>query len=279
MRATYRCSRSAGSARHNDRTFDLTAAKHIHQEKTQLNWNWHIYSSSKPDATFEEAERRFYEKHYSASLKATNDRYLAQYHPERCKTIDDLIKGPKTRPEEVILQIGNKDEFPNHMVLARSLKELMDYMTLWSREHGNCLHILDFSVHIDESTPHVHLRRCWDYIDKDGNPRLGQEQALKNAGVQLPNPDKPVGRYNNRKMTFDTMIRDKWQDILKSKNIDLETSPLPKRKHKLKEAFIDGQIAKKQKQVEQLDNQLKKLEKQVEWTRNLRNQQQELKDR
>ena len=281
MRATYRCSRSAGSAKHNDRTFDLTAARHIKKELTELNWNWHRFMRSKPDATFEEVEKRFYEKRYSASLKAINERYLAQYHPERCKTIDDLLAGSKTRPEEVILQIGNKDEFPDHKVLEKSLRELMNFTASWSHEHGNCLHLLNFSVHLDESTPHVHIRRCWDYIDKEGNPRLGQEQALKNAGVEPPKPNEPIGRYNNRKITFDTMIREKWQDILKSNGIELETTPLPRRKHKIKEIFIDSQIAKKQERVEQLEKcvenlerKSEQLEKQVKWTKSLRDKQQ-----
>ena len=77
-------------------------------------------------------------------------------------------------------------------------------------------------------------------------------------------------------MTFDAMVRDKWQEILKSKGVELETIPLPRRKHQIKEAFIDGQIAKKAEQVEQLEKELQKLNKQVEWTKSLRDKQQAL---
>lgn len=275
MRATYRCSRN-GSARHNDRTFDLSKAEHIDQRLTEGNRNWHWMQKTHPQASFTEAEKAFYEKRYTKSLNAINERYMKQYHPERCKTIDDLLNGAKTCPTETILQIGNKDEFPKSSILQRAVNDLIKYLNNWNSLNGGHYHLLDISLHIDEKTPHVHMRSCWDYIDQDGNPRLGQEKALAQAGVDLPDPSKPVGRYNNRKMTFDAMVRDKWQEILKSKGVELETIPLPRRKHQIKEAFIDGQIAKKAEQVEQLEKELRKLNKQVEWTKSLRDKQQAL---
>lgn len=275
MRATYRCSRT-GSARHNDRDFDLSKATHINQRRTDDNYNWHLFKHKFPDKTFSEIEEIFYTKQYSASLNAVNSRYKAQNHSERCKTIQDLLKSPKTRPEEVILQIGNMNEYPKAEVLMECAVELTKQMAKWNKQHGSHLHILNLSVHLDEKTPHVHLRRCFDYIDKDGFPRLGQERALKAAGVELPSPDKPEGRYNNRKITFDNMMRDKWQEILKSHGLEIETDPMPRRKNLIKEKFIDSQIAKKAEKVAELEKQLEKLEKQVDWTKDLRDKQQEL---
>ena len=267
MRATYRCSRN-GSAKHNDRTFNLDKAEHIDQELTAHNWNWHCFAKVLPEASFAEVEELFYEKRYSASLEAINSRYRAQYHPERCKTIKDLLEGPKTCPSETLLQAGSKDDHPDYHILAQSMKEFMDYLASWNRENGNHLHILNFALHVDESTPHIHMRTCWDYTDKDGNPRLGQEKGLELSGIDLPKPEKSVGRYNNRKMTFDEMVRTKWQDILKSHGLEIETKPLPRRKHKGTEEYIDEQIAKKQSELQRLDSQ-------VEWTRDLRDKQQE----
>ncbi len=34
-----------------------------------------------------------------------------------------------------------------------------------------------------------------------------QEKALEELGIPLPNPDKPKGRHNNRKQTFDAVCR------------------------------------------------------------------------
>lgn len=275
MRATYRCSRT-GSAKHNDRTFDLDKAIHINQHRTPDNYNWHLFKHKLPEKSFSEVEEIFYTKQYSASLEAINSRYRAQCHPERCRTIQDILKSPKTRPEEVILQVGNMDNHPDPDVLMECMTEFTGYLGSWNKQHGNHLHILNFSIHLDEKTPHVHLRRCWDYIDNDGNPRLGQEKALKAAGVELPHPDKSEGRYNNRKMTFDSMMRDKWHEILKSHGLEIETEPLPRRKNMIKEKFIDSQIAQKSEQVGKLEKQLEKLESQIEWTKDLRDKQREI---
>lgn len=277
MRATYRCSRS-GSARHNDRNFNLDKATHIDQRRTAENCNWHLFMRKAPDLSFSEMEKIFYTHRYSAHLEALNSRYKAQYHPERCKTIDDLLKSPKTRPEEVILQIGNMDNHPNPDVLMECMVDYVNKLAKWNVEHGNHLHILNFSIHLDESTPHVHLRRCWDYIDKDGNPRIGQEQALKAAGLEAPDPSKPIGRYNNRKMTFDSMMRGKWQEILKEHGLEIETDPLPRKRNMITEKYIDSKIAQKSEQIEKLEKQLDKLERQVEWTKDLRDTQRTFKE-
>lgn len=271
MRVTYRCSRG-GSAKHNDRNFDLTKAKHIDQGRLDLNTTWHCLERIDPNMTFSEAEEYFYTKRYSKALEATNARYRAQYHPERCKTIQDLLNGPRTRPDELILQVGNKDETVDPEVLKSCLREYHKQLNKWNNEHGRHLQILNYAIHLDESTPHIHQRQCWDYIDKEGHARLGQEKALEASGIELPDPDKPVSKYNNRKMTFDAMNRTIWQDILKSHGLEIETQPLPGRKNKIKEAFIDGQIAKKLEKLESLD-------KQIKWTKELRTKQREFKDK
>ena len=255
MRATYRCSR-AGSAKHNDRSFNLDKADHIDQGRTSANENWHCFRKVNPDMSFTEVEETFYAKRYSEALEATNKRYREQYHPERCKTIQDLLKGPKTRPEEVIFQIGDKDVNPGIDVLRDCMRDLYQRMSSWNKDHGRHLHILNYSIHLDEKTPHIHQRQCWDYIDKDGHYRLGQEKALEASGVELPDPDKPVGRYNNRKMSFDKMIRSMWLEVLQDHGLEVETIPRPRRKNKIKEAFIDGQIAKKQDELQRLESQI-----------------------
>ena len=65
------------------------------------------------------------------------------------------------------------------------------------------MQILNMAIHHDEQGGlHAHIRRVWNTTDKDGNLTLGQNKALEAAGVELPEPDKKVSRYNNRKMTF-----------------------------------------------------------------------------
>lgn len=260
MRATYRCGRN-GNAKHNDRTFDLDAAPHIDQEKTRTNLTWHCYSKNPKfqSATFEEVERTYYTNRYSNALNATNQRYKDQRHPERCKSIESLLKGRQTRPTETILQIGNMDEHPDEKIFLSCMSDMMKYINQFNREHGHHYRALDYAVHFDEKTPHVQIRGCFEYIDQDGNPRLGQDKSLQEMGIDLPDPSKAKGRYNNRKMTFDNIMRTKWIEILKEHGLQIETDPLPSRRHLDKEDYIDLQIRKKSEEIYKLEKSVESL--------------------
>lgn len=234
--------------------------------------------------TFSEAEALYYEKRYKGYIDALNERYKASGHAERCKSIDDLLKGSKTRPEEFILQIGSlKDGTCDKTTLNECLIDYIQQLKEWDNKHGNHMHLLNFAVHFDETTPHAHFRRVWDYEDKYGNLRINQEQALKAAGIERPDLSKPEGRYNNRKMTFDKMAREMWYEILKKHGLEIETNPLPRKKNQITEKFIESQISDKVKKAEelnqevsQLETKLKKLNKQIQWTKELRDKQQDL---
>ena len=110
MRVVMHCGRS-GSAAHNDRSFlqgqseewISEHAAHIRDDGEHVVWSWDGGSD------LSASERNFYEHYFSDSLNARNERYLKQRHPERCRTIEELYAADKTRPEEVILQIGDKD--------------------------------------------------------------------------------------------------------------------------------------------------------------------------
>ena len=52
-----------------------------------------------------------------------------------------------------------------------------------------------------------------------------QEKALEALGFELPEPEKPVGRKNNRKMTFDSACRVLLFDVAKKHGLQLEEEP------------------------------------------------------
>ena len=63
--------------------------------------------------------------------------------------------------------------------------------------------MLDWALHLDESTPHIHERHVFDCENKYGEVAPQQEKALEALGFDLPDPGKPLSRRNNRKITFD----------------------------------------------------------------------------
>lgn len=275
-----------GLANHNDRTFDLSKAEHINIDQECINyyWTWNkgVLEGRTLDETFDfkqkivleknsgnlgedevlhdfqNSEMSFYKKNFAKALKITNDKYKANYHPERCRTIEDWYTGKNTRPEESIYQIGNIDNFDGvadflegkedymsyNEVYEKIIIDLATFLRDWSKEHNKPYTILDVAIHFDESTPHAHVRKVWHYKDDMGVLRPGQDKALEKAGVKLFNPLKKRSRTNNRKMTFDAMVRNKFIEICKSYGIDIEAVPDPKnnRKNKEKEQYIADKL-------------------------------------
>lgn len=256
------------SARHNDRSFlkgktpewITEHAPHIDTARMASNcyWTW--------DGTkgFMAAERRFYIQELSEGQEQTNRRYIREGHRDRCKTIDDLYKDEKTSPEEVILQIGDKDADIDPELFKACVYEYMQRLQDWSREHGDCMTLLSMACHFDEVSPHAHLSRCWTFKDKHGHRKLGQNAALKAAGIDLPHPEKPEGRHNNRKMAFDALARGWWQDICKAHGLEIETEPLPNRRtHKKKYDFLYGKMQEIVRAADQAKEQAAALQSQL----------------
>lgn len=248
--ATLRASQHSGregSGRHNDRSFLAGRsadwirehADHIDPSRTSDN---QVYTWD-GQTDIERSERAWYDRTYAKAQEKTNSRYIREGHPDRCKTTADLYDGKLTRPEEMILQVGNRDVRADDQAFINALNDYLNRLDEWNQAHGDHMTILSMALHVDETTPHVHIRRVWDYQDRDGLTRLGQNKALEQAGVELPDPSKPVGRYNNRKMTFDRSARAMWQEACRAHGLEIETEPVPDRRHQDKADYIRGQIS------------------------------------
>lgn len=229
MRATIHNGRTSNlgafTPKHNDRNFNINHAEHINPERVKLNryWNW----TGNPETTFEAAEIAFYEKHISAHLEAQNARYRAQRHAERAKTMDEYRKSPQTCPEEVILMIGKAEDTIPADMMARIIQEQIN----WEQKQFPGVRVLDVALHMDEQgAPHIHERRAWVYTDKDGNTAISQNKSLEQMGVELPNPDRPRGRFNNRKQTFSKRCREHLLQICREHGLEIEEIPQEKSK-------------------------------------------------
>lgn len=226
MRATIHNGRTskngAYNTKHNDRQFDIRNAEHIDPERVKDNryWNW-----TGKEITFEAAEQIFYEKYIRKHLDAQNTRYKTQRHAERAKTMDEYRRSPQTCPEEVILMIGKAgDTIPADM-MARIIQEQIN----WEQQQFPGVRVLDVALHMDEQgAPHIHERRAWVYTDKDGDLAISQNKALEQMGVELPNPDKSRGRFNNRKQTFSRMCREHLLQICREHGLEIEEIPQEK---------------------------------------------------
>lgn len=246
------------SSRHNDRNFDVSNAEHIDPNKSSGNFYWHCMMPERPEMSFDAVEQEFYKQHFSSHLNAQNQRYTAQRHAERCKTIDDVRKNPRTCPEEVILQIRNvQDNVP-----ARILKNIASKYIAWEQATFPMLKTLDFALHQDEQGgAHIHQRRVWIGHDRDGFEVVSQTKALQEMDIERPNLNMPKSRYNNPKQAFSLICREKFLEICNAYGLDIETAPREKTRSGLH--LIDYKAEQAAERAQVFHNMSKKLYLQI----------------
>lgn len=212
----------AFSARHLDRHFDLKKAKHIDPTRTHLNRYVEFdisdegglhYTKSKD---LQKHELIVYEKLFKKRLDAINERYRAQRHKERCKTLRQYYRSPQSCPDEYLIYIGDMDNHANSDTLSRAATKLI---TVLQQKYPNNFIPLSIALHRDElgigedgEGSHLHFRCVWIYSDKSGT-KASISQGMKAAGIQLPDEDAEAKRHNNRQMTFSKELRDTFADI------------------------------------------------------------------
>lgn len=188
MKLSFVCGRADSAGRHNDRNFDTSISDHIKSELSKNN----IYWTYNGDTTksFRDLELEFYELNFGQHLDAQNEKHLSSRHKERCKTLLGYYTNKNTRPEDVIIQVGNVNE---HISAEQLWDAVSDYITQFNDRYGDHCLILDAALHNDEETidvvgnkikgtPHVHLRRVWLAEDKDGHKCVSQNKAIQDIG-------------------------------------------------------------------------------------------------
>ena len=199
-------------------------------------------------------ERQFYETHYSEFIEKQNERNAKIRHTERNRSIPDLLSSRKTCPEETIYQFGTLDE---HASVEDLVLVVTEFMSEFHGRFGTHVHLLDWALHLDESTPHIHERHVFDCENKYGEGAPQQEKALEALGFELPDPAKPLSRRNNRKITFDAACRKMLFEIAKRHGLELEEeAEYGNRKYLEKQDFI---LAKQKEQLAAQQNKLDEL--------------------
>ena len=198
--------------------------------------------------------RQFYESHYSNFVESQNERNAKIRHTERNRSIPDLLSSRKTCPEETIYQLGTLDE---HASAGDLLNIVTEFIEEFKGKFGEHVHVLDWALHPDESTPHIHERHVFDCENKYGEVAPQQEKALEALGFELPDPGKPLNRRNNRKITFDAACRKMLFDIAKRHGLELEEeAEYGSRKYLEKQDFI---LAKQKELLSAQQNRLDEL--------------------
>lgn len=232
-------------AGHNDRTFDLDNAGHIDQTRCSINVYWDCYQGLNfPDKngirperkfTFDEIELIYYTDQFGDSIEAQNERHRQSRHKERIRSVEDILKDSKTCPEESVYQLGTKDGHEDPALFVQVFLELKDEI---EKHYGSNIKVLDWALHMDEATPHIHERHVFFADDGYGTNFPKQDMACEALGFERPDPEKKSGKNNNRKMSFDAEIRRIYIEIAEKHGITIEKVPLEGKEHLEKNDFI-----------------------------------------
>ena len=186
--------------KHNDRSFDIANSEHIDEERAKQNLYWDCYNGfrnfknpekeNELSATFEDVEQLFYRQRYRDFVTGQNERNVKNRHPERNKETGDLLKSKKTCPEETVYQIGTLD---NHVPPELLIEIVTEFMEIVNERFGSHVHILNWALHLDESTPHIHERHVFDCENQYGEIAPQQEKALEALGFELPEEEPEYG--------------------------------------------------------------------------------------
>ena len=222
----------AYNPKHNDRRFDINNSDHIDKDRAHQNVYWDCYQGyhfpkdreqeDKIVYSFEQIEKAYYSERYDDFCEGQHERNRKTGHSDRDRTTEDLRLDKKTCPEESLIQIGTMEQSVPPDVLAQIAAEFFEE---FQRRFGEYIHILDWSLHLDESTPHIHERHVFDCENRYGEIAPQQGKALEALGFDLPHPDQKQGKLNNRKMTFDAACRAMLFDICEKHGLHLDQEP------------------------------------------------------
>lgn len=261
MRVSTHSGKGIGRCGHNDRS-QIEPRKgdaHIDEKRSSCNYYW----TFRPQMSFIEAEKAFYEEHYKNYLEAKN-----KSNKRHCRPQEDYMDISKKQTKETILQLGNMEDFAriikkikSRKITLQIYKEILQKAFFDTKQEMETKYpkfkIISVAIHLDEATPHCHMRSALIKTEKKSN-----EAVYEEMGVDLPMPNQKRGRFNNRQVTFDGMMRKsymrnvaraireyeerhpeakEWLDELG----EIEEIPLKGAKHKEKNEFILGEQERK----------------------------------
>ena len=204
-------------------------------------------------------ELQFYKDRFGAARERKNAEYIRTGHKSDVRTMEQVINNKKTAPLETIYQIGKEGEHVTPEQLEKVFREFTNWM---QQQYGSNMEILDVALHVDEATPHIHARYVFFARDRNGDLDVNQTAAFKELGIERPNPDKKVGKYNNSLMTFTERNREQFYTICERNGIEINREvENPSQKHLDVLAFKSEAL---QKENRDLEEKLQKTEEKMQ---------------
>ena len=165
MKRTISAMRGKGSLTHNRRDF---IAENVDSSRTPLNVEYR-----------NEDIRTVYHELFDDALARYNEKQT-----RRDRVIDDYYEKTRTGKqeklfEELIIQIGNKDDMNASSENGQLAKQILDEYMQFFQQRNPTLRVFSAHLHMDEATPHLHI----DFIPFTTGSKRGLETrvSLKKA--------------------------------------------------------------------------------------------------
>ena len=273
MKATYHNGRASKggkvyNANHNTLAETRNQQRHIDHELTMENKIWvrDLENLESPqlretEGSFDASayELDFYKKRYGEARERKNADYVKSGHKDDVRTMEQVIKNPKTAPLETIFQIGTMTERVEPEVLERATKEFINWM---QKEYGSNMDVLDVALHVDEATPHIHARCVLFGRDKEGNRDVNQSGAFRELKIERPDPTKKQGKYNSPLMTFTERNRQHFYDICQSYGLEIDREVKSPSQKNLE--VLEYKTEKLQEELNRANEKLRQYEQQAQ---------------
>ncbi len=272
VRVTYhngRFRRSGGAycPKHNSRSAGI--GPHVNQDKSKHN----VYCCFDKNGTasfldkvdFDEHEQQLYEVLCGPALEAKNARARAKGNYSRVKTIDDYRQS--NPPEETILQIGKANDEVDPNAAKEAITEFIDTM----QKKYPQWRVADYALHLDElhltggkggseekgnMSGHVHLRALWLAESVDGYV-ISENKCLQQMGILPPEPNRPISKFNNAKISFTRDARELFIEIVQKHGIQVETVPAyPGKRSLTREEYLGTKLRKENEQLVEANGNL-----------------------
>lgn len=134
---------------------------------------------------------------YGDYVYAQNERNEKNRHPERNRSVEDILANKRTCPEESIYQIGTIEESVQPEILLLIVNE---FYGEFEKRFGKHIRILDWALHLDGGArcpvdvgsaptgaerrpPHIHERHVFDCENKYGEVCPQQEKEPEYGGL------------------------------------------------------------------------------------------------
>lgn len=225
-----------------DRVLEYGEAEGDHIDRNRTPWNmiWtpdqQWYQTSTGTDSLAAKEVAVYEQKFSKGMDAQNKAYREKGNKDKCfKDIQEYYK--KHQPHEAVLQFGKKEDFwdivgydddgkPvwgnfNEQKFKENAKQVQEMVAAFiERAEASGLEVLDAVIHMDESTPHAHVRFIGVAQDSRGFDKPDMTNCLRKYYNQTT--DCGDKRKANPIREFTAWMREGLEDHMESLGYDVD---------------------------------------------------------